>query len=279
VRRLPATVLAFLSWWAAGCTAGRYDPLLHDGGATPDQVARDEFESTVFPLYHGECGRQCHEKGLDGAPIFGDSYDDLTGYADGRLFSCDPPSSSLWVNKGVHTPGVEFSASTRATIMQWLDLWAQVSPSCDGLITHPRSAPIVPTLGSRSGVDLSLLADGLAGATLSFDSQAVADGLYLTSVRVTAGGGGLHVRAPRFESCSAGTVIADPGNAFDGVDLSVQANGSSLLGPGSLSILGWTEGSDLAVSFAEVTPLSGPTPTHDLGGACGHSDPAADAGP
>jgi hypothetical protein len=109
----------------AGCS-GTYQPT----GDPPDLEAREAFAATVFPLYHGECGARCHENGGEGALIFGDSYDDLATYGGGRLWNCDPPSSSLWVTQGEHPPGVAWQPTSKTTVTEWITLWASVSPRC-----------------------------------------------------------------------------------------------------------------------------------------------------
>jgi hypothetical protein len=270
--------VALAALLVAGACSGTYDvPRDGPGLDAPDDMAREEFNRMVRALVDAECA-ECHTTGNEAAPIYGDTYDSLSAYKDGYLFSCLPEQSPIYT-KNVHIPGVDWLPSSEPIVFAFLQTWSRVHPRCQDLPPRPRSGPFVPVLDQPNTVSLAELGPGLGGATLTFSAQRVTGGLYLSSVRANAGNGGLEVVAPLFEACLAGSSVPDPGNAFTQVAITVEPNTSVTLDPGALAIAGWQTGEPLGISFATLTPKGVGGAPIDNGGACGAAGPPpADAG-
>ncbi len=272
------TLLQALALSLAACS-GSFDPA---GGpaadAGPDQLARDDFELNVAPLFELHCNA-CHEAGgVAGSPAFSASYDSVLAYvplAGGTLIGCTAADSLLYT-KGSHVSGAgpAFDTTTESPkVANFIALWATAQPECEGGgEAKPATGSLVFAQGANS-VDLSGLGVGLEGATLTFFVDPIAgSGLNVNSIKLNAGAGGLHVVHPRFELCPAGT--ATPANdSFSLFDATVPASSSAdLLADNNVSatsLVGVNLGDEFSLRFAALTPAAGSQgPAVDGGGAC-----------
>lgn len=265
-------VLSVLAALTAGCLDGNFASNMGgDGGSggEAEALARQEFTSSVAGAM-AECSA-CHAgAGLPPAPIFGATYDELTAYNNHSLLSCDDPATSLLITKGAHPPGVAFSAGSLTAVTNWVTgTWAAAVCGGGPVAGAALTGSFIPQLDAVNTVDLSTLAPGLAGTQLTFEATAVTGGIYLSSIKIVAGGGGAVIRSPVFSSCLSGASVNDQGDSFSAVDLTVPAGQTASLGRGTMSFVGWQVGDGMAVSFQKIEPVAGSQGAYTSGGgAC-----------
>jgi hypothetical protein len=262
-------------FWLAAC-GGTYDPNapFATADAGPDQIARQQFDTMIAPLMVAQCD-SCHEAGLLMAPIFASTYESVTTYVPTAgspdFLSCTSPAASFLIT-GANTDhaGPAFGVNDEPVVVQWIQMWAQVSPACTGGVANRAvTGPITLVTGTNT-VPLDGLGTGLTGATIQFVAQEVGGGLLIDNVQVTAGASGLHVKHPVFEACNtAPPAIVDAVDTFAATDLTVPAGQTAVVGSQAVAMTGVPITARLGIAFDILTPEAGSQgPPIDLGGAC-----------
>ena len=265
-------LLSALAVVMAGCLDGNFAPNAGgDGGGNgqAEALARQEFSTSVAGAM-SQCSA-CHAgAGLPPAPIFGATYDELTAYNNHALLSCDSPELSLLITKGLHSPGVAFTADVLPAVTNWVTgTWAAAVCGGGPIAGEALTGSFIPQLDAENSIDLGGLAPGLTGTRITFMASAVTGGIYLSSMKIIAGTAGAVVKAPLFSSCITGASSSDQGDSFSNVDLTVPSGQTATLGRGTMSFVGWETGNGMAVSFQKIEPIGGSQGAYTPGaGAC-----------
>jgi cytochrome c5 len=267
-RLVPALVLGLMA------CGGEFAPI-DDGpdvDAGPDQAAREDYQANVEPIMVAKC-YNCHAQGQVGAPVFG-NYDQVVSYAgeEAPLVACTKEMSRLYT-KGAHVDGAApaFDAATEAPkVAAFIDKWALSKPEqCMGMMGGGAATGSLTFAAGANTVDLSGVANpALTGATITFDAAAVGGGLYLSAINVTAGAVDLKIKNPRFETCPMGSAVVSDPTRFAGVDITIPAGTTQVLGPGTLTIVGAGVGQQFGIRFEILASAAGGDTPVDGGGAC-----------
>ena len=95
--------------------------------AADDPMVRTLFSANVRPVMTAATCSSCHDTLV---PIFGQTYDTMLAYANGKVFNCALPAQSLLVTKGVHE-GPALNTQQKAVVNDWLVDFAAMSSKCN----------------------------------------------------------------------------------------------------------------------------------------------------
>ena len=261
--RLTVSAVALVT--AVGCT-GLIDN--HSGEDSPElAAAKQAFVDQAQPVLSANCGG-CHQsqQGADflkGAGL--DVRDTLLNY-DPQIVNLTAPGSSRLLTKGPHS-GPGLTGEQTSAILGWIKLEkdAQVDPSAGAPdIEIPQFAPVLCPAGTADEMcptnDLDLAVVGLAGAKIHFTAEALPSGLYVKNLKVEAATDGAYIEHPLFVSWpAAGDPVPDGIDRFFDVKLDLMANGSDMIGGGTVAFLGFVPTDMLTIHFKAVKPYQAAT--------------------
>lgn len=276
MRALTPTLLLTLPA-LVGCDAAtvqtRLDPFADAGMPTADDAAMVDdagpvdpemlFESTVAPLLENRCAA-CHDADRTGPAFLADPvYDTLLEYP--ALVDLEDPGSSRLLTKGAHA-GPAWPVTEADAVRGWVE--AEAASSADtpedptALVEDGATEPVAIVEGLNV-IDLEEAASGIAGARLTFVATRTGAGVFLAELRVYAGATGIRLRRPVLVTVEEGVSEPDPVDRFAGIELQLDAFESALLGTGSVSLVGFPEGGQLAFVFDRIGSNADPTDPTD----------------
>ncbi len=251
---------------AAGCDGAFVSSAVADAGVDPNGAATAMFSAQILPMMNQACAA-CHV-GTDAVGFMRPDPDVLTtmmGHPN-LVVGGDPGASRLYAyGRSDQHSGISFNVDQAELVRQWIELVPPSEPPPPQVETTKFS----PLLGGQvNSVDLSTLAAGLEGATLTFKANQLAQGIYVTELTVNAGAGGVHIAHPLFVSHCPQT-LPDPVDSFYGLDLVVNPGESSPVSGGTVVLVDFSPGCKMSVHFKLIEPgVAGPGEP-DAGGPVG----------
>jgi hypothetical protein len=235
-----------------------------DAGTDPAALARQMFDEEVLPMLETSCSA-CHV----GADTKGfmrpnpDVWTSLMGHPN-LIVGGNPNDSRLYAyGRSPNHSGPEFTPEQAELVRQWIEIvpFSGMEPP------KVETGKFAPQVGANT-VELGALAQGITGAKLTFTATPLATGLYITELKAQAGDGGLHIAHPLFVTYCPGPK-PDPVDSFYGLDQIVNPAETSTIGGGTVVLVDYTAGCELAVLFKVIEPgMAGPM-NGDDGGVTG----------
>ena len=273
------TLLGLACLVAAGCSTGDVSMRAQgDGGvavsdaATGEASAEGFFEARVLPILGAE-GKgcvNCHGgsgTALDFLRPNPDVRTQLLGTA-GIVDLVNPTRSRLLAPGTTHV-GTNPDADDVTVMLSWLEL-EQAARRLTGPADQRLTTDTVEVAYGFNTLSLERLGStgALRGASLHFTArwEAGSTVAVFSDMRVTAGRDGVRLVHPMLTTTVAGVSADDESDRFGGLDVRVEPGQTADLGPGSVFLTGFPEGSRLSFRFDAVEPTEATTVPSDTDG-------------
>jgi len=240
-----------------GCDGQFETHLTSDGGNDQLAQARAMFDEEILPLLETSCV-SCHV-GADAVGFMRpnpDVWSSIMAHPN-LVIGGDAEASRLYsYGRSSSHSGIEFTTDQAERVRVWIEL----VPPKDGPPPVVETDKFDPVLSpGTNNVDLSKLAMGLDGATMTFKAAQLSAGIYITELAINAGAGGVHMQHPLFVSHCPGT-IPDPVDSFYGLDQTFDPGASGSVGGGTVVLVDFVPGCKLSVHFKKIEPSTGGGP-------------------
>ncbi len=246
------TLVAALASAAFGCSGSFQGTGSIGPDANPSEASKAFFDSKVQPILEQSCAA-CHAGSQQGITFITppDVYQSVISYPN-LVIGGDAGASRLYAygrsDQHQAAGGVSLNPAQAETVRQWI----MIEPPHTPVAPPTQTTKFTPTVGENT-VDLSSVASGLDGTSLTFTAQNLAQGIYITNLTMHAGAGGVHVKHPLFATyCPA--EAADPVDSFYGIEMTVDPAMTSLVGGGTVVLVAFQPGCQISVHFETIEP-------------------------
>ena len=235
-------------------------------GGREEAAAKNAFSQNVMPILNTNCSA-CHvgTPNIDFMAPDPDTRSKILEWPN--LWDSESPAASRLVTYGAHS-GPAFRDDDQQVVIDWLEL-EKLAESSSATAEQPEELRIdvFQLVDGNNVVDLEQV--GAPGATLTFNKESLANGLYLSELTVNAAAEKLKVKHPLFVTWVEDRATPDPLDRFANIDLRVEANESELIAGGIAILVGIDPASNMSIHFEEVGPDDGGVPDGDGGGGGG----------
>ncbi len=235
-----------------------------DGGSASDNAAR--AFAKIQPKLLDSCGGAngvCHVQGIGGAPSWlkaPDAYVSIVAYDNAQTgtkkFITDNQNESRLFTKGTHSgPDLPMSSPLGVDTVAWIK--AELAAATIAKSQKVTTAPVTIADGTDVTIDLSKLASGMKGASVTFSVSLIGTILTLSSMKLHApAANGVRLQHPRFIQVVGTQGTPDPADSCANVDSKVKEGGEVTLGPGTLVLAKWSSTAKLSISFDYAGPYT-----------------------
>ena len=204
----------------------------------PDVSPAAIFEMQAKPLLLEACAA-CHGVAQGSVEAFlapGTEYKAITAYQMGKFVNVPAATQSVLLNKGPHT-GPAFSPEQYAGVQGWIEAEIAARPSNVAGMMKSALLPTAPITTGDFNMNFGAIDPILdPQANITFSLAPDSSNFYRVSkLTLTAGPTtGIHIKHPKFYFITNKASFADPSDSLALTDISIPANGSAVIGGGTV---------------------------------------------